>query len=230
MIQERLSKVLSQSGIASRRKAEDLIFAGAVTVNGKTILLPQTKVNPNKDHIEVYKTPIKKEKKVYYLFHKPKGYICSHLENRKTIYRFFGHEEKRLFSIGRLDKDTEGLLILTNDGEFANKVIHPSSDIPKEYIVKTNKEILDHHLKTIAKGTVVEGKFVKPKKVEKVRKGTVKVVVHEGKKHEVRKLVAAAELEIYELKRTRIGSLRLGTLPKGSFRNMTEKEKLSVFA
>jgi len=135
----------------------------------------------------------------------------------------------RSFTVGRLDKDTSGLLIVTNDGEFTNQAIHPSSNIQKEYIAKTNHEITDLHLKTISAGTKIEGTFVKPIKVKKVRKGTLKVIVGEGKKREVRLLIEAAGLEVRELKRVRIGGLVLGNLPLGSWRPMTNKEKELIF-
>lgn len=229
MSTQRLAKILAQAGIASRRACEELIFAGRVSVNGSTVYVPQTMVHPTKDTISVDRKPVALEKKVYYIFNKPKGYICSNVLNRKTIYRFFEEIPQRLFSIGRLDKDTEGLLILTNDGFFAQDIIHPSKNILKEYIVKTNKEISDDHLRTMTAGTMIENVFIRPHLVEKVRKGTVRIVIGEGKKHEVRKLVEAAELKIYALKRVRIGGLRLGLLPTGAFRELTEKEKLLVF-
>lgn len=229
MEMQRLAKALAAAGVASRRASEELIFAGRVKVNRKVTLLPQTKVDPNKDHITVDEEPIKLEKKRYFLFNKPKGYICANLPDRRTIYRYFAHIPERVYSIGRLDKDTEGLLIMTNDGEFSHKVIHPSSGILKEYIVKTNKEILDDHLKILSAGTTVEGVFVQPKRVEKIRKGTLRIVISEGKKHEVRKLIECANLLTYELRRVRIGGLRLGTLPLGAMRELTDAEKLIIF-
>lgn len=229
MEMQRLAKALAAAGVASRRASEELIFAGRVKVNRKVTLLPQTKVDPDKDQITVDEEPIKLEKKRYFLFNKPKGYICANLSDRRTIYRYFAHIPERLYSIGRLDKDTEGLLIMTNDGEFSHKVIHPSSGILKEYIVKTNKEILDDHLKILSAGTVVEGVFVQPKRVEKIRKGTLRIVLSEGKKHEVRKLIECANLLTYELRRVRIGGLRLGTLPLGAMRELTDAEKLIIF-
>ncbi|MBI5274132.1 MAG: rRNA pseudouridine synthase [Chlamydiales bacterium] len=229
MAVQRLAKILAQAGLASRRSCEDLIFAGRVKLNNTVVYLPQTMVNPSQDTICVDHKPIALEKKVYLIFNKPKGYICSNVPDRRTIYRFFTDIEQRLFSIGRLDKDTEGLLILTNDGLFAQNIIHPSKNILKEYIVKTNKEISDDHLKTISKGTLIENVFIRPQSVEKIRKGTLRITISEGKKHEVRKLVECADLKIYALKRTRIGGLHLGLLPIGAFRELTEKEKLLVF-
>ncbi len=134
MEKQRLSKILAQRGVASRRACEELIFSRRVQVNGKVILEPQFHVNPAVDKILVDHQPIKKSNPfLYLLFHKPKGMVCSHQRqsNNKLIYDAFSHESARLFSIGRLDKDTSGLLLMTNDGQFAHKVIHPSSNISK---------------------------------------------------------------------------------------------------
>jgi 23S rRNA pseudouridine2605 synthase len=131
--------------------------------------------------------------------------------------------------VGRLDKDTKGLLIVTNDGHFANRVIHPSANIAKEYLAKTNAEISDLHLKATSSGTLVEGVFVKPAHVVKVRKGTLKIAVLEGKKREVRLLLQNAGLEVRELTRIRIGGLHLGQLAEGSYRTLTERERDIIF-
>jgi 23S rRNA pseudouridine2605 synthase len=223
----RLSKILAGAGVASRRAAEELITSGVVTVNGKKVLVPQTFVDPVKDLIAVNGEPIRKAVlKRYFILNKPAGYVCSTKSiNSPTVYDLFAFIKERLFTVGRLDKETEGLIIVTNDGHFANDVIHPSSNIEKEYLAKTGQEITDDHLKTISKGTFVEGVFVKPVSVKKVRKGTLKVTVKEGKKHEVRVLLAEAGLDVQYLSRIRIGNLVLGTLPVGSYRELTLKEK-----
>ena len=160
---------------------------------------------------------------------KPYGYLCANEDGKRNVFRLFEKVKARLFTVGRLDRDTTGLLIVTNDGHFANEVIHPSRGITKEYLVKANREITAEHLKIISSGTEVEGKWVRPHKVTKVRRGTLKIVVGEGRKHEVRKLVAAAGLEVVQLKRIRIGSLHLGNLPEGCYRALSGKERLSVF-
>lgn len=230
---KRLSKALAAAGIASRRACEELIFQGHVSVNGEVTLLPQTLISWKEDEIRVNDKLVSgEEKKLYYILNKPRGYICSNVRTgrKRLVIDLFDAENARLFTIGRLDRDTTGLLLVTNDGHFAQKVIHPSSHITKEYVVKTLQEITDQHLKTIAKGTFIEGSWIKPVRVQKVRKGTVKVIVKEGKKREVRLLVQNAGLEILELSRVRIGGLRLGPLPEGAFREMTETEKQIIFA
>ena len=228
---KRLSKALAAAGVASRRSCETLIFDGRVKVNGETVLLPQTMVEWTKDKITVDGKAISSEEpKVYYMLNKPAGYICTNkrLGSSKLVIDLFPDGEHRLFTVGRLDKDTEGLILVTNDGHFANNIIHPSKEISKEYLAKTDQDLTHEHLVAISAGTLVEGSFIKPLNVEKVRKGTVKVTVAEGKKHEVRYLLEAAGLKIYSLTRIRIGSLLLGTLAIGSWRELTEKEKESV--
>ncbi len=229
---KRLSKTLAAAGVASRRAAEELIFEGRVKVNGAVEKVPQTLVDAEADLILVDDEPIKsEERKVYYILNKPHGFVCTNarIGTKKLVIDLFAHLNLRLFTVGRLDRDTTGLLLVTNDGHFANKVIHPSSNIVKEYLIKTSQEITDAHLKAISKGTYIEGSWIKPVKVEKVRKGNLKVVVKEGKKREVRLLVQNAGLEILELSRIRIGGLRLGPIPEGTFREMTENEKKAIF-
>lgn len=230
---QRLSKVLAAAGVASRRASEELIFQGKVKVNNEITLIPQTMVDPAVDEIAVNDQLIKgRESKVYYMLNKPVGFICSTRGNSraKLVLELFKGEDNRLFTVGRLDKDTQGLLLVTNDGHFANQVIHPSADIQKEYVVKVDAEITHEHLVAISNGTLVEGVFVKPIRVEKVRRGTIKVVISEGKKREVRVLLASVGLQALELTRIRLGGLLLGQLPVGSWRTLTEREKELIFS
>jgi 23S rRNA pseudouridine2605 synthase len=229
---QRLSKVLAAAGVASRRACEDLIFEGRVTVNGKVVKVPQTLVSLSEDHLTVSGHEVKKiQEKVYYLLNKPSGYTCSHtrIGRKKLVLDLFEDHPLRLFTVGRLDRDTTGLLIVTNDGHFANRVIHPSANIVKEYLVKVQQEVSHEHLQKISKGSFIEGDWVKPTRVQKVRKGTLKIGVKEGKKREVRLLVANAGLDLQEISRIRIGGLALGSLAEGTYREMTEKDKLAIF-
>ncbi len=222
---ERLGKVLAHAGIASRRAAEELIFEGLVKVNGKVVTLPQELVDAEHDKILYNGKPIKLEKKVYYLVNKPEGYICTNAPAKKRAIDLIGPTPYRLYTIGRLDKDTSGLLVITNDGEFANKVMHPSSRIPKEYLVKVDKEVAHEHLVAMSEGMWVEGGFVKPLAVRKVRRGTIKVIICDGRKREVRRLAEKAGLEVRSLTRIRIGDLVLGGLNAGQFRELTMRER-----
>jgi 23S rRNA pseudouridine2605 synthase len=225
---KRLSKALAAAGVASRRACEELIFDGKVTVNGEVVLLPQTLVSWEKDDISIDGKPLKREQeKVYYILNKPKGYICSsaRLGSKKLVVDLFSHLPYRLFTVGRLDRDTTGLLIVTNDGHFAQNIIHPSKGQTKEYLIKTAQEITHEHLVSISKGGLIENTWVKPSNVKKVRRGTLTITVHEGKKREVRLLVQKAGLDITSLHRIRIGALVLGNLEPGEFRPLTDKEK-----
>ncbi len=229
---QRLSKVLAAAGVASRRACETLIFEGKVSVNGAIVRVPQTPVSGESDEIRVEGRTIRPcDKKIYYLVNKPFGYTCSNtrIGRKKLVVDLFSAEPYRLFTVGRLDRDTTGLLIVTNDGHFANQVIHPSANLTKEYLIKVQQEVTHDHLVAISQGTIVEGSYVKPVRVSKVRKGTLKIAVKEGKKREVRLLVAKAGLELLELKRIRIGGLSLGTIPPGGWREMTEQDRRTLF-
>lgn len=231
LIKMRLSKFLAGAGIASRRASEELIFAGRVTVNGTTMLIPQTLVGDGDKVLVNGQKVALEETKVYYMLNKPAGYLCTAKRSgsQRIVLDLFQDVPQRLFTVGRLDKDTQGLLLVTNDGHFANAVIHPSADIHKEYLVKADVEVSADHLSAISNGTMVEGVFVKPILVTKVRRGTLKVTIGEGKKREVRLLLEAAGLKVKELTRIRIGGLLLGPLPVGGWREISEKERSLVF-
>lgn len=229
---QRLSKVLAAAGVASRRACEELIFDGRVTVNGEIVLIPQTPVSIPGDRIFVNGEEITStQNKVYYILNKPSGFICSQkrVDRKKIITDLFANHKERLFTVGRLDRDTTGLLLVTNDGHFANRVIHPSANISKEYLVKVRQEVTHEHLQAISKGSLIEGSWIRPARVVKVRKGTLKISVTDGKKREVRLLVMNAGLDLEELSRIRIGGLVLGPLPEGVYRPMTEKDKEAIF-
>ncbi len=231
-IKKRLSKALAAAGIASRRACEELIFEGRVQVNGETVKLPQTHVDWEQDKISVDgQTVTSEQKKIYYMLNKPTGYICTseNLPNRRIVLDLFPNAQERLFTVGRLDKETTGLLLVTNDGHFANQVIHPSSNVIKEYLVKTPQEITPEHLEGLSQGARVDEKWVRPVTVAKVRRGTFRICVKEGKKHEVRIIAERAGLKIIDLTRIRIGSLLLGSLPLGEYRVLTEKDKQLIF-
>ncbi|MEX1013333.1 MAG: pseudouridine synthase [Waddliaceae bacterium] len=228
----RLSKRLAKAGLASRRMSEELIFEGRVKVNGEVVKIPQTLVT-EEDEILFDDMPLQTEEaKVYYLLNKPSGYLCSNKrlsKRQRLVIDLFDDEAKRLFTVGRLDKETKGLIIVTNDGDFAQRVIHPSKNIAKEYLVKTDQEVTSQHLKVISDGTLIQNTHIKPHRVVKVRKGTLKITVLEGKKHEVRLLIEEAGLNVLELKRIRIGGLSLGALPEGNVRQLSLSQMESIF-
>jgi len=233
MEKNRLSKILAACGVASRRKCEEIIFDKKVKVNDLLVTVPQTMVDPAVDKITVDGKEIKAvNKKIYLMMHKPRGYTCTHerVRGKKVIYDLLQEFEERLFSIGRLDRDTSGLLLFTNDGHFANEVIHPSKNITKEYLVRTVEPVTDLHLKAISQGIRIDGKQIRPVKVKKVRNETMKIGVKEGKKHEVRLLIKHAGLTLRELKRIRIGGLVLSTLKEGQFSHLSENDKKQIFS
>ncbi|KAM0904819.1 hypothetical protein ACQ4PT_017804 [Festuca glaucescens] len=253
---QRLAKVLAAAGVASRRTSEELIFQGKVTVNGSVCTSPQTKVDIAKDSIYVNGNRIAKKlpPKLYFAVNKPKGYICSSGEEKSVISLLDdylkgwnklqpGTPKPRLFTVGRLDVATTGLIVVTNDGnfiilgrkylgrniliiqdlnlvallsgEFAQKVAHPSSNITKEYVVTIDGAVHKKHLIAISEGTRIDGVKVVPDSVEPLdaqtdtKRTRLKIVVHEGRNHEVRELVQNAGLKVYALKRVRIGRFRL---------------------
>lgn len=221
----RLSQFIQQAGLASRRKADELIENGHVRVNDQIVIHPYTRVSPQ-DKVYCLGELVKKKSFVYYLLNKPKGFVCTSQDpqcRRKVVDLFPPH--LNLFTVGRLDKETTGLLILTNDGSFAQRVIHPSFGHTKEYLVKIYEYPTSEALKSLEKGMVIEGSYVKPKKVERVRKNTLKITVSEGKKREIRLLIEKAGLSLMSLKRIRLGPLVLGGLAEGQYRLLTEKER-----
>ncbi len=226
----RLNKFLSGAGIASRRKCDTIITEGKIQVNGKVVTELGTIINEKKDKVVYMGQEVKLPTSfVYIKLNKPKGYACtaSDEKGRKTIYDLVDCEE-RLFSVGRLDYDTEGLIILTNDGDFANKVMHPKYDIEKEYQVTVEGEILESELAVMRKGVVVDGEKMPSAKIKviELKKETTKlsVVIHEGQNRQVRRMFEAIGKSIKLLKRVRIGGVKLGGLSRGEFRDLTEDE------
>ncbi|MBS0622144.1 MAG: rRNA pseudouridine synthase [Verrucomicrobia bacterium] len=230
-MRNRLAKVLAAAGVASRRRCEEIILAGRVKVNGEIIRVPQHFSSPEADTILVDGEPIKAiEEKVYFIFNKPTGVLCSNTapQRGKRVIDFFDSCHTRLFTVGRLDQDTSGLLLVTNDGHLANQIIHPSAGINKEYLAKVDAEITQEQLERIAKGCIVEETFVRPLRVLKVRNHSLKVTIGEGKKREVRALLAAASLPVLSLQRIRIGNLHLGNLPLGGWRKVSREYLLKA--
>ena len=225
-----LIKILCQTGLGARRAMQTLIAQGAVSVDGQAVTDGARPFEPHKHKICLYGEPIPMgQAKVYYLLNKPKGYVCSHKAQGKKVFELFEQTDLRLFSVGRLDRDTTGLLLITNDGDFAQRIAHPRNQIAKEYLVKANKEVEDHHLKAISQGAQIDGRWVKPERVVKVRRASLKVVVTDGRKHEVKELMAAAELQVVELTRIRIGGLLLGALAPGHWRVLKPSEQAAIF-
>lgn len=229
MEKKRLNKILAEAGVASRRNADILISEGRVCVNGEVCKTLGSMFDPKKDSIAVDGRHITKKiaEKITYVLNKPTGYICSckrHGDDKLAI-DLIKDRKRRLYTIGRLDKTTEGLILVTNDGDFANYMMHPSSNIEREYIVEVKEELTPVILDKVRKGTYIENKKIVPKKVSLVKKKSLSIIVTEGKKHEVRIIIERSRLSLTRLKRIRIGSLTLGSMPKGVYRILSTKEK-----
>lgn len=230
----RINKYLALCGIGSRRKVEAFVQNGDVKVNGKVITELSYDVNPKKDVVEYQNQKISVPKGyVYYKLHKPKGYICSASDEhgRKTIYDLVNVPE-RVFSVGRLDYNSEGLLILTNDGDFANALTHPANHVNKEYIVTVEGEMLESELAVLRAGVVEDGKRMPSAKVKlleyKNKVSRLSVIIDEGQNRQIRRMFEAIGKTIILLKRIAIGGLKLGGLERGKYKKLTEKELLSI--
>ena len=229
MIMERLNKYIASCGICSRRKADELIQCGKVEVNGKIITELGYKVE-EKDIVKVNGRIIsKEEEKVYIMLNKPKGYVTTSNEQfcRKSVLNLI-NENVRVYPIGRLDMYTEGLLLLTNDGDFANKVMHPKNEIEKVYEVTTSTEITDSQIKSLESGVDIGDYVTKEAKVKKISKDKFEITIHEGKNRQVRRMCETVKIKLLNLKRVQEGKLTLGTLQTGKYRYLTEEEKNMV--
>lgn len=228
---ERLQKVIAHAGVASRRKAEKLIEDGKVKVNGKVVTELGTKVSDN-DDIEVDGVPIDKEAPVYYLLYKPRGVISSVSDDRgrQVVTDFLPEVKERIFPIGRLDYDTSGILLLTNDGEFANLLMHPSHEVDKVYIAKTKGIPSKEQIQRLKKGVTVEGEYLKAVYAKvlstdgKKNTAIVEIVLHEGKNRQVRRMFDALGLPLDKLKRERYGMLDLHGMNAGDYRPVKPHE------
>lgn len=233
---ERLQKVIANSGITSRRKAEELILNGKVKVNGRTIITLGTQVGVN-DKVEVNGVLISKEEKVYFLLNKPREVITavSDDKGRKTVVDLI-NENKRIYPVGRLDYDTTGAIILTNDGEFANLMMHPKNEIDKCYIAKIEGTLSPKELMILKTGVVIDKvktkrAKVKIRKIDKVNNTSiVEITIHEGRNHQVKKMFESVGHTVLKLKRERIAFLTLEGLKSGEYRKLTHKEVTTLYS
>ncbi len=232
---ERLQKIIANCGVCSRRKAENLIIEGKVKVNGVVVKELGTKVG-EKDKIEVLGKVLEKQQPIYILLNKPRGVVTtvSDDKNRKTVVDLIDIEE-RIYPIGRLDYDTTGVLLLTNDGEFSNLMMHPRNEIDKVYVAKLNKKIEANDIKNLKSGVMIDNVKVKADRV-KLRKvnsdGTciVELTIHEGKNHQVKKMFLSLGYLVDKLKRERVAFLTVDNLKSGEYRNLTLKEVHQLYA
>ena len=232
---ERLQKVIAASGVTSRRKAEELITAGKVRVNGEIVTELGTKVS-DKDRIEVNGEILEKEVKEYYLLNKPRGVVTTTSDDkgRKTVVDLIP-TNARIYPVGRLDYDTTGVLLLTNDGNFANILMHPSSEVEKVYVAKLNGIIKGEHINKLKDGVMLDDELVKASRVKlkkvdpKSNSSMVQITIHEGKNHQVKRMFEAVGFLVDKLKREKEGFFDLKDLQSGEFRKLTPKEVAKVY-
>ncbi|HIJ97293.1 MAG TPA: rRNA pseudouridine synthase [Desulfuromonadales bacterium] len=228
---ERLQKIISAAGVTSRRASEALIVNGQVAVNGVVVTELGSKADPSKDIITIDGKALKISRvRLYILLNKPTGYITAlkDSQNRPLVTDLLKEVPERVYPVGRLDYNTEGLLLLTNDGEWANRLMHPSHEIEKEYHVRVRGKVIDQQLKRMAEGVELEDGMTAPAVVNLVKSGEqndwISVTIHEGRNRQVRRMCEAVSLSVVRLKRIRYGSLELGTLRAGKFRFLSEAE------
>ena len=223
----RLQKYLAHCGVCSRRKAETHILNGLVRVNKQTVTKLGTKVDPDRDRVEFNGKPLilkVSEPKVYIALNKPEGVISSCARQHGRIVLDLVKVDMRIYPVGRLDKDSKGLLLMTNDGPLHHKLSHPSFDHEKEYVVTTNKPLSNAELKQMAHGVSIDGEKTRKAKVEKLSKTSFCITLKQGRNRQIRKMVAGFGTKVETLERVRIANIRLGSLKPGKWRHLSPTE------
>lgn len=223
----RLQKYIAHAGLCSRRKAEEYILAGKIQVNGQTVTTLGTKVIPGTDQVTVDGHPVvvpQGNTHLYIALNKPKGVVTSCSQKHARLVVDLVQTEQRVYPVGRLDKDSEGLLLLTDDGNLHHRLSHPSFDHEKEYIVKTAYPIKDTDLRHMAGGMVIEGEKTRPATVKRMSRDTFTIVLKQGRNRQIRKMVAKTGNRVTSLVRIRMGTVRLKSLKSGQWRYLTTKE------
>ncbi|MCI9257349.1 MAG: rRNA pseudouridine synthase [Acutalibacter sp.] len=235
-MKSRLQKLLAQAGAASRRKAEELILQGRVAVNGRPAKLGDS-ADPQKDQIALDGQRLRLEgEKLYLALHKPRGFVTTMEDERgrRCVAQLVADVPGRVYPVGRLDKDSEGLLIMTNDGAFANAVAHPKSHVAKTYRVTLRPGVNEEQLVQISTGILIDGKMTAPAKARVLEqqqgRAVVEIVLYEGRNREIRKMCEALGLEVARLKRTAVGPVRLAMLPQGRWRELSKEEVKALLA
>jgi len=232
----RLQKYLAESGVASRRASEEVILAGRVSVNGRIVQTLGTKIRPGEDRIEVDGQPVRARRKLYIALNKPPGFLCTRKDplERQTVVDLLPREWQHLSSVGRLDRDSEGLLFLTNDGQFSLHLTHPRYGIRKVYRATVEGRVEPLMLRKFLAGIEDAGETLKAEKTRLISANNSHSVVElelaEGRNREVRRLFASQELNVVRLQRIQIGRIKLGELPPGKWRSLTEPEIKSLLA
>lgn len=236
--QIRLQKFLSECGVASRRKSEELIAAGKVKVNGKIAVIGD-KINPSRDTVSVNgKKLVRSKSHTYIMLHKPRGFITTLSDEmgRKCVAQLIEDVGTRVYPVGRLDRDSEGMLLLTDDGEFANAMTHPTKHVPKTYRVTVRPSVSEDQITALSTGIEIDGRMTMPSEVRVLQRQegrvVLEIIIYEGRNRQIRKMCETLGLEVARLKRTQIGSVKLGMLKQGDWRNLTDEEvrKLMIAA
>lgn len=222
-----MQKLLSNYGYCSRRKAEVLIEEGRVKVNNKLITIGDKATFTDK--ISVDDKPVFADKKIYLMFHKPIGCVTALTDDKYNTIKDFIKIKERVFPIGRLDFNTSGLLLLTNDGDFANKVMHPRYEIEKTYLAGVDDDINDKDIKEIEEGVILEDGKTAPAKVKKINSNTMEITIHEGKNRIIRRMLKELGFRVRFLHRVRIGQLTLANLEKGMYKPITPATMKKIF-
>lgn len=222
----RLQKFVADAGVASRRAAEQMILEGRVAVNGQVVRLLGTKVDPTHDRISVDGRQIRERRKLYIALHKPAGCVCSRKDElgRRTVYEFLPAEWRIASTVGRLDFNSEGLIFLTNDGQFALHLTHPRYGVRKKYVATVDGTVEQDMLGKFVRGIFHAGDKLKAESARQVSKNVVELELNEGKNREVRRLFESQGLTVRRLQRTQIGKIKLGELKPGRWRALTDTE------
>ncbi len=234
----RLQKFMADNGIASRRKCEEMIEQGLVKVNGETAHIGD-KVNPKKDKVSVRGRKISvQDNMIYIVLHKPRGYITTMQDEqgRKCVAELVQDVGVRIYPVGRLDRESEGMLLMTNDGAFSNAMTHPTRHVPKTYRVTIRPTITDEQIAAFQDGIEIDGRMTAPANIRVIDKSecrvVVEVILYEGRNRQIRRMFEELGIEVARLKRTAVGSIKLGMLPQGKWRELDEDEvrKLMIAA
>lgn len=227
----RLQKFIAECGVASRRSAEKIIESGRVTVNGEIVDYMGFIIDPERDIVEVDGNVLRMQNKKYYIMlNKPKNYVTTVSDDlgRPTVMHLVSDINARIYPVGRLDFDTTGLLIMTNDGDFANILTHPKHIVDKAYIARIDKPLDEKALDTLRKGIELDGVMTAPARAENIKRPKrgfeVKITIHEGRNRQVRRMLEAVGVNVMSLKRISVGSLTLGNLPEGKWRALSDAE------
>jgi 23S rRNA pseudouridine2605 synthase len=232
---QRLQKILAEAGYGSRRACEEFIVQGRVCVNGKRVRDLGTCADALRDKITLDGERVRSEKKVYYVLNKPRGYLCTRSDERgrRTIYDLLRRVPQRLYTVGRLDADAEGLLLLTNDGDFSHRVAHPRAHVGKTYRVCVERALTPQARTVLERGMFLDGRKTLPARVlKRERRGRGEIVtirIMEGRKHQIKRMLLAVGCPVKQLKRIAIGELKLGALPVGRYRRLGREEVERIF-